>query len=200
MRRVLILKRDANGAVTSVIEAEEAVWEKLEGHPFGGRWVLTRAREYSTVADATESFGPQDKLVTRLVDHYESQLDPAKIQLRQSAQWISFLSSRQLGELAGRDLPNTVAVAVQQARHARFAVPIVNLLLLLLGIPFLLHREPGTILTDAAKCLGVCGACFAVSFAGQSVMSPDTYSALPSWLPIIVFSPLAVVLIDRIRT
>ena len=69
-----------------------------------------------------------------------------------------------------------------------------------LGIPFLLDREPGTILTDAAKCLGTCGACFAIAFAGQSVMSPESYSALPSWLPIIVFSPLAVVLIDRIRT
>jgi lipopolysaccharide export system permease protein len=200
MRRMLVLKRDERGNFTSAIEAEEAVWEKLDGHPLGGRWVLTRGLERSTVTNQENSFGPQEMLVKRRVDHYESNLDPAKIQLRQSAQWISFLSSRQLSELSKRDLPANVAVAVQQTRHARFAVPIVNLLLLLLGIPFLLNRDPGTILSDAAKCLGVCGACFAIAFAGQSVMSPDTYSALPAWLPIIAFSPLAVVLIDRIRT
>ncbi|HUU84133.1 MAG TPA: LptF/LptG family permease, partial [Phycisphaerae bacterium] len=200
MRRMLVLKRDEQGMVTSVIEAEEAVWERLEGHPLGGRWVLTRGLERSTETAAESSFGPQEMLVKKRVDHYESHLDPAKIELRQSAQWISFLSSRQLAELGRRDLPSSVAVAVQQTRHSRFAMPIVNLLLLLLGIPFLLDREPGTILSDAAKCLGACGACFAVAFAGQSVLSPDSYSALPSWLPIIVFSPLAVVLIDRIRT
>lgn len=200
MRRMMVLKRDQDGTARSVIEAEEAVWEKLEGHPLGGRWVLTRGVERSTVTDAAGSFGPQEKLVTELVDHYESNLDPAKIELRQSAQWISFLSSRQLAELARRDLPSSVAVAVQQTRHARFTVPIINLLLLLLGIPFLLDREPGTILSDAAKCLAACGACFAVAFAGRSVLSPDSYSALPAWLPIIVFSPLAVILIDRIRT
>ena len=200
MRRVMILKRGPTGAVESVIEAEEAMWERLQGHPLGGRWVLANGMERLRPDDASKSFGPHGSEALRDVHYYESDLDPAKIQMRQSAQWISFLSSSQLSRLARRDLPRVQATAVHQARHRRFAAPIVNLVLLLLGIPFLLDREPGTILSDIAKCLGVCGLCFAVAFVGQSVLRTESYSALPAWLPIILFTPLAVVLIDRIRT
>jgi lipopolysaccharide export system permease protein len=200
MRRVMILKRDPEGTVASVIEAEEAMWEKLEGHPLGGRWVLTRAWEYFRALEVGDSFGPQKSAATREARYYESDLDPAKIEMRQSAQWISFLSSAQLARLSRRDLPASQAVAVHQARHRRFAAPIINLVLLLLGIPFLLDREPRTILSDIAKCLAVCGTCFVVAFVGQSVLRTESYSALPAWLPILVFTPLAVALIDRIRT
>jgi len=110
------------------------------------------------------------------------------------------LSSTHLARLAERDLPAAQAAAVQQARHRRFTAPIINLLLLLLGVPCLLDRAPGTILSDIAKCLGVCGLCFAVTFVSQSALRTESYSALPAWLPILLFTPLAVVLIDRIRT
>jgi len=200
MRRVMILKRSASGAVSSVIEAEEAMWEKLDGHPLGGRWVLTNGQERFRPVDQSGSFGPQDPGELRDVGYYESNLTPAKIQMRQSAQWISFLSTSQLARLASRELPPIQAMALHQARHRRFAAPIVSLVLLLLGIPFLLDRDPGTIMSDIAKCLAACGICFAVTFVGQSVLRTDTYSALPAWLPIILFTPLAVVLIDRIRT
>ena len=200
MRRVMILRRNAAGAVSSVIEAEEAMWEKLEGHPLGGRWVLTGGLERLRSDQDSGSFGLQESSARRDVFYYESDLDPATIQVRQSAQWIDSLSSSQLSELARRELPTTQLVAVHQARHKRFAAPIVNLVLLLLGIPFLLDREPGTILADIAKCLCVCGVCFTVAFVGQSVLRTDSASPLPAWLPIIIFCPLAVVLIDRIRT
>ncbi len=39
-----------------------------------------------------------------------------------------------------------------------------------------------------------------VTFASHSVLGASTYSALPAWLPIILFVPVGVVLVDRIRT
>ncbi len=200
MRRMLVIQRDNNGIFKSAIEADSAVWEPIAGHPIGGRWKLTRGLERLRQTAAADTIGPTDELTLREINYYDSDLTPARVQMMQSGQWVHFLSSRQLSQLAAREIPAGVAATIRQARNARFAAPIVNLVLLLLGIPFLLDRDPGTIITDIAKCLALCGLCFAVAFVGQSLLSADSYSALPSWLPIIVFTPVAVVLIDRIRT
>ncbi|MCH7814020.1 MAG: LptF/LptG family permease [Planctomycetes bacterium] len=200
MRRVMIMKLDDRGTVKSVIEAEEAMWEKLIGHHLGGRWVLTDAWETFRPLPDQRPFASREHSPRERVQFYESDLDPAKIQVRQSAQWIDFLSSSQLSALGRRELPPALASSVQQARHRRFVAPIINLVMLLLGIPFLLDRAPGAVAADISKCLAVCGICFAFAFVGQNVLRTDSYSALPAWLPIIVFTPLAVVLVDRIRT
>jgi lipopolysaccharide export system permease protein len=200
LRRMMVLKLDETGTVRSVIEAEEARWEVVDGHPAGGHWALSRGVERVRVDQEDVAFGPGEETRSELVNFYESDLDPQSIQQRQSAQWVSFLSSGQLRDLSKRDMTEALAAAVQQARHRRFATPIINLVLLLLGIPFLLDRAPGSILSDLAKCVLLCGTCFAVTFASHSAVSPDSFSALPSWLPIILFVPVGAVLMDRIRT
>jgi len=193
LKHLLILMRDEHGTAQSAIEAERADWEEIDGHPDGGRYVLTRGvlRSRSETAEGVER---------KTVEYYESNLPPSKILQRQSSQWIEFLGSAQLADLMDQDMPRPIKMAVQQARHQRFAAPIVNLVLLLLGLPFMLNRDPDTILTDASKCLAVCGTCFAVTFVSHAAVSSDSFSALPAWLPIIIFAPVAVVMIDRIRT
>jgi len=200
MHRLLVLERDERGRIRSVIEADRAAWEPRDGHPHGGRWKLARGRQRARSQDLGVAMGPRDALADQSIAYYDSELTPARIEMMQSAQWVNYLSSRQLARLGDRDLPRALAVSIRQARNARFTSPLINLVLLLLGLPFLLDRAPGTIITDIARCLGLCGTCFSVAFVGQSLLSTDSYSALPAWLPIIVFTPLAVVLIDRIRT
>jgi len=200
LKHLLVMERDDQGTVQSVIKADSARWEAIEGHPFGGKWVLTEGSRNSRAPSGKDAFGPNDVSVSEPVRYYESELNPRLIQQRQSAGWINFLSSRQLGELALRSLPPTVAVAVRQARHKRYTTPMVNMLLLLLGLPFVLNRERGNILSDAGKCMAVCGTCFVFTFMCQSAWSSNSVSALPAWLPVIVFAPLAGMLIDRIRT
>ena len=150
MHRMMVLQRDERGRIESVIEADWADWEPGAD----GRWALTRGFEHRRETDEEASIGPTDSLVKEPVSYYESDLTPSRIQMMQSAQWVSFLSSRQLGRLGQRELPDSLASSVRQARYSRFTAPIVNLVLLLLGIPFLLDREPGTIITAIAKCLG----------------------------------------------
>ncbi|UCG15273.1 MAG: LptF/LptG family permease [Phycisphaerales bacterium] len=197
MRRMLVMIREETGAVREVIEAEEAQWEPQEGHPAGGRWKLERATRRRQVMRGTDTIGPQEQMEEELVRYYSSDLTPRDIQMRQSSQWLRFLSSRQLGDLADLGLPDARNLA--RIRHERFTTPVVNVVMLLLGIPFLLKRMPGNLVGDAAKCLIVCGLCFVVSVVGRN-LSPATLPALPSWLPIIIFTPLSVVLLDRIKT
>ncbi len=168
--------------------------------PAGGRWAVSRGVERLRADGADAQFGPGEETQAHPIHFYEGESDPATLQQRQSAQWVALLSSSQLADLGKRDMPEALAAGVQQARHRRFAAPLVSLVMLLLGIPFLLHREPGTILSDLAKCVATCGTCFVVTFVTHTALGSGSFSALPAWLPIIVFLPVAVVLVDRIRT
>jgi len=41
----------------------------------------------------------------------------------------------------------------------------VHLLLLLLGLPFFLSRQPANMVSDAGRCLAVCGLCYLVAYS-----------------------------------
>lgn len=204
LRRLLVLSRDETGAIESVLEADRAVWEPAPVTPAAddstipkGRWLLDRGRMRLRIRSAGKGLGPSEQLEERFPVAYESDLSPESIQMRQAEGWMRFLSLRQLRKIEESDAPN-VAAAVQ-TRHARTSAPLVNMVLLLLGLPFFLNRSATNVVSDAGKCLTVCGLCYVVSFVSQSIR-PETQSALPAWIPILLFVPLAIVLIDRIRT
>jgi lipopolysaccharide export LptBFGC system permease protein LptF len=196
LRRVLIMHRTEEGVFDQFVEADEAVWEAAPGHPAGGYWRLERGLQRMRVLTGA-AIGPSENVDTIARTQYESDLDPAAIQLRQSAQWTKYLSFRQLAQLVTRSPSD--AAEIQQIRQARFTTPITGLILLMLGIPFFLNRAPGNVLSDGAKCLVVCGLCFLVSFGCQHLIRTGS-SAWLVWLPVMLFAPLAVVRLDRVRT
>ncbi|MCK4658118.1 MAG: LptF/LptG family permease [Phycisphaerae bacterium] len=198
MKRMLVIYREEGGSAVRVLQAEEARWKADEGYAASGFWELQRGLVQTRPLDHQPSLGPRRGIHEEPVSRYESNLNPEAIQLRQSSQWVQFLSSTQLDRLV--DKGELDAARIAHIKHSRFATPIVNLLLLLLGLPFMLGITSGNILSDGARCLAVCGACFLISFAGQNLSMPSPLAALPSWLPIFLFAPVVVVLLDRIKT
>ncbi|MFH0983530.1 MAG: LptF/LptG family permease [Planctomycetota bacterium] len=198
MKRMLVMYPDESGNVEHVLEAEEARWKPEARYAAGGIWELQRGLVRTRRAGDEPRLGPQDDVQEEPVRFYESDLTPEAIQLRQSSQWVQYLSSAQLARLV--DKGELDPARIQHIKHNRFATPIVNLILLLLGLPFMLGAIAGDILSDGARCLAVCGACFLLSFAGQNLAVEGSLAALPSWLPIFLFTPAAVVLLDRIKT
>lgn len=197
MRQMLVLHRDEHGAIVSVTEADRATWEPVIGHPAGGFWRLERGL-HSRRHMRSEGLGPREERTDQPVSIYESDLTPHDIEVRQARQWLAFSSSSQLTALANTD--PSIANRVRQIKHTRFASPLVHVLMLLLGLPFFLSRTPANIISDAGRCLLVSGSCFLLAFSGEHIVRTSTWSALPAWLPLIVFAPVAVVLLDRIRT
>ena len=198
MKRMLVMYRDESRRVTHALQAEEARWKPDESFAAGGIWELLRGEVRTRLTGNDRRLGPRDEFQRQPVRFYESNLNPEAIQLRQSSQWLQYLSSTQLARLVERG--ELEAARIQHIKHTRFATPIVNLILLLLGLPFMLGATPGEILRDGARCLAVCGACFLISFAGQNLNMEGSLAALPSWLPIFLFTPVVVVLLDRIKT
>jgi lipopolysaccharide export system permease protein len=198
LRRLLVITRDETGVVVATLEADHATWEPPDALRPQGRWRLDRGRLTRRMrADRASPLGPREGKTISYPLYYDSDLSPEAIQLRQSEGWISFLSLNELGTLEKR--ADAQLAAVIQTKHGRRTAPILSMVLLLLGLPFFLDRSPVNVLNDAGKCMVVCGLCYVGTIIAQSIRS-ESASALPAWLPILVFGTLAVVLIDRVRT
>lgn len=196
LHQLLIMFRDAEGNFTGILEADRATWEPPDLIRESGRWSLQRGKLMDRTFVDSAGIGPQRQKAMSYPQYYESDLSPDAIELRQSESWIRFLSLSQLRELEQR---TSAHASIAPVRHARHVTPILSLVMLLLGLPFFLNRSPANILSDAGKCMVVCGSCYVMSIIAQSLRF-DTLSALPVWTPVFVFGTLAIVLLDRIRT
>jgi len=197
LERLLVLVRNEDGSVVQTWEADHATWEPPSSIRPQGRWRLDRGRLTTRLAGVETRLGPRENQSVAFPKYYESDLSPEAIELRQSQGWVRFLSLAQLRELETDRTADRTSII--QTRHSRIAAPIVSLLLLLLGLPFFLDRSPANVVSDAGKCLLVCGLCYVATFVAQNIRS-ETASALPAWIPIFVFGTLAMVLLDRVRT
>jgi lipopolysaccharide export LptBFGC system permease protein LptF len=181
-----------------MIRADHARWNAQKGG-----WDLTQRGILLEVGRdaAVRTIGvADDKLVPIPVSFYETDLSPDNLLLRKSAQWLDFLSLRQINVLEKRGDADPARVA--RIRHTRFTLPISNMVLLLLGIPFFMNRLPGNVLGQGSKALAVCAVAFLMTFVGQQVVDPTGgfWQALPYWLPIFVFGPISVLLLDNVKT
>lgn len=197
LERMLVLVRDEDGSVVQTLEADRAHWVAPDETRWSGHWALERGRLTTRAAADRSSLGPRQQQEVSYPQVYESDLDPKSIQMRQAGGWVRFLSLGQLDELEKSGTADRTSI--KQTRHARIVSPIVSLLLVLLGLPFFLDRSPGNMLSDAGRCMLVCGLCYIIAFMSQSVRL-ETELALAAWLPIFLFGPAAIILLDRVKT
>ena len=62
------------------------------------------------------------------------------------------------------------------------------------------YRKPREINWLVGMCLLVTISCFAVSFVCHNLSASTEYAALAAWLPIMIFGPLAAVLMEGVKT
>jgi lipopolysaccharide export LptBFGC system permease protein LptF len=125
-----------------------------------------------------------------------SDLGPQDILLRQSSRWLEYVSFTQLGELIDKGMVADVRAA-QLSRHLRITEPINLLLMLLLPMPFILSRERNVKASVGVSVL-VVGLFYVSMYMIRYV--DNIPAAWAAWLPTLVFGPIAVVLLDSIKT
>ncbi|MCG8408753.1 MAG: LptF/LptG family permease [Phycisphaerales bacterium] len=192
MRGVIIIQRDENDQMTGMIQADQAKWDEERGH-----WHLKNG--YRRQLEATTAETGADDLESVAV--YASSLTPKQLALQQSAQWTMFLSLPEINELLAYFKDRGTGEFIK-VKHTRITTVIMNMALLCIGIPFFLNRERPSVVIQGGKCLLACGICYVTTFFCNTVdlsvlgLSP----ALPPWLPILIFTPFAVLLLDGIKT
>ncbi len=195
MRLLTVIEHDAEFRPTGVVTAESAEWQP------GGFWDLEGGLRDVAVTPGQQ---PEEAVPVSVL---EIDLDPEAIALINSKDYAELLPLTTINRLLDR--PDQVrAPAMLQVKHGRLAALVANVVLVLLAIPAVLTREPGQLKTSAAKCLVLVGGCMAGIFicqtlAGQPAPDPawaERWPALMSWLPVFIFGPLAVALLDRVKT
>jgi lipopolysaccharide export system permease protein len=194
MEQMIAMERDDQGQIIAKISADEANWDEQKGC-----WALTRGTRYARSFDQAE-FVIAAQMGRQPLDFYYSEWRPEDLLLRQTTNWTWFLSVSQLTDLLKKPhlVPNMNEVV--SARHIRLTQPIINMLLLLLGLPFFLNREPHNVLVSVGMCLMVAVSCFILSFISQTLASSSLHPALAAWLPIMVFGPLSAILLENVKT
>ena len=126
---------------------------------------------------------------------YETEMTIAEMRLRESGMHLDYASSGELMELVKLDRvrdPHGVVLT----RHLRMAEPLNNLVLLLIGVPFILSRERN-VKASALMCLGQSLLFYAFVYASRYFGLPPVWSA---WMPVLVFGPIAAMQVDAIKT
>jgi len=196
MEIVDIIERDDLGRVIAHTIADEATWDAIKSE-----WKLTDGQRITGLRP-DERRGP----LKPVASWPTNSVTPDEITLYKSGDYVELLSTDKINDLLER--PKSYgATGLMRVKHFRWSQMIINIVLLLLAIPCCLTREPGQLKIAATKCLILTGACMAIVFlARQMAGNPPSQAIAPhwplimAWMPIFIFLPLAILLLDRTHT
>jgi lipopolysaccharide export system permease protein len=197
MTDVSILQRDERGQTVARITAVQAIWD-----PSRQGWELVNAFAAPTrIAGQLQSSeaGGAGTTVAQPVEFIATDLDPTTIVLRQNAHLRQLLSIGQLGDL--EDKPHIVDPhEIRRIRHSRISLPLMNMMILAMGLPFFLIRVPGNLLMQSIKGLLVCIPAWGGGFVTLYISTTAVPPAVIAYLPIAAFVPVAFYLMDNLET
>lgn len=162
---------DGREEVLGIIEADAAVW-----------------------VDGADNVDPHWKLIGGRL-FCPSKLEPEDLVMQQSDSWSEYLSSAQLRRMLDGGWVADKA-AIELTMHIRIAEPINNVVMLLLGLPFILSRERN-VKVSFGLCVLVVGTFFAFVYICRFTAMPPFWGA---FLPILLFGPVAMVMLDGVKT
>lgn len=185
--------RDEKGRMIRQIRATSATWDGEAA----GKWILQDGRSVDVVFD--EETAQAEILPPVVVDQYETELSPYILTLHRYGQFIGMLGMTQLNsmlEVAGTfDAP-----MLRRHWYSRFASIAINMLAMVIVIPFFITREPVVLSRQAIKCGGIG---ITILFGGTIVMLMPIqgFPAVVSvFLPALVLLPVGLLQLVNIRT
>jgi lipopolysaccharide export system permease protein len=85
--------------------------------------------------------------------------------------------------------------------HSRLVRPAVGLVLVLLGLGVILGNQNRHVIVNVGLCVAMCAAYYATIYASKYLGDQDFIApVLAAWLPVLIFGPLVVVLLDAVHT
>ncbi len=190
--RVLVRNRDL--VQVGHITASQAVWDEERGG-----WELFDGFQITG--------GPEDSPVEALdrggeeVTFYKTDLSPTLIQTRRNADYIRLLPVRQLQQMQHSEaVPASLRDDVTRAKWGRVCLLVVNVLILVMGLPYFLLLTPGQMVLQSVKCAGLCIGVWAGGMTLPEMLTGMLNPVAAAWFPVALYLPLSAYLIQRVRT
>ena len=184
---ILIWLRNPKFEARATIEADSAQWD-----PKQSGWRLTNGLRRMAKSDSAlierVPTGPEGVPV----DFYASKVGPRELQRHRIADFYRFMSYSELSALVDDPMRGNRR-QLQVTLHQHVTSPIMNILILLLGLPFVTGREDRNYFTSIGISIVLVIGIFALTFAATAFGSAGHISPLlAAWIPIFVVLPAAI--------
>jgi lipopolysaccharide export LptBFGC system permease protein LptF len=198
MEMLSIIEQDENFRPISHIRATSALWDDSNK-----QWTLENGWIDHNLSPESGKSVHSERLY-----FYKGKITPEEIMLYRSGNFVELLSTQRINELLQRPLSYGRGDLLR-IKHTRGVTQItINMILLLLAIAAVLTREPQQLKTAATRSIILTGLLMTATFAAQemagqaapSAMLADKWPALMAWLPIFIFGPVSVILLDKVKT
>ena len=187
-----ILVRDETGRTAQRITADAATWDE----PAGG-WRLTEGVVMTPRPNERPELSP--RLVRQSIELFETDLSPDVLNMRQYRQFAAMLSTKQIKKLLKSGQPEDRDMLVR-FRYSRFTTVLINMLVLVITLPFFLLREPANLLRQSLLCAGTAIPAMLGALIGLTMDLPGIASIVEVFLPGLVLIPIAMFQVTLIRT
>lgn len=195
MDKIDVIERNDKYEIAAHITADKA-----EYIPAQGGWNLTNGVRVTGVTSGKD----RD---TQPLTFWKTSINPEEISLYRSGDYVELLPTSKINDLLAR--PKSYGTtALMRVKHFRLAQLLMNIILLLLAIPSVLTREPGTLKQAALKAGILSALCMILAFITRQLAGNppagerwiNLWPALMAWVPIFLFLPIAMFLLDRLQT
>lgn len=192
---VLIFLRDSEYQARGTIEAERATWdERAHGWRLKNGLRLPPIKE-PALLDRIPT-GPEGDRV----DFYSSNVGPDEIQRHRASDFHRYMSYPELKTLA-EDPMRGNRRQMQVALHQHVTAPILNILLLLLGLPFVAGRDDRNYFVSIGLAFGLAIGVFSITFAATAFGNAGHLRPLlAAWLPVFIVLPASILSMEATRT
>jgi len=126
---------------------------------------------------------------------HATDLSVQEMRLRESGRHLDYASSAELMQLVKLDRVHD-RDGVILTKHLRMAEPLNSILMLLIGVPFILSRQRN-VKASALMDLGMSVLFYAFIYVSRYFGLSPVWTA---WLPVLVYGPIAAVMVDAIKT
>ncbi|MDA8377256.1 MAG: LptF/LptG family permease [Planctomycetia bacterium] len=196
MRQVRIIQRNRSGEAKAMILAKKAVWKNNIGEgPISGGWRMDDVVQINAAKAANPIDRPEP--VKRMT--YQTPVTPGQLNLIFQKKAVDYLSIAEISKLMLYSTPAT-RLSLEKIMYTRITQLIMNMIMLLIGIPFLLAREPDKLVTNMLWCSAVSAICFITTFVCFQLAGSGLSPFAGAWLPVVLFGPLALVMLDMVKT
>ena len=190
-----VLVRNDKGQTVERLSASQAFWdESRQGWELVGvnviRWT---GEEGGLEVPASTGQG-----AAQGVAFLDTSLSPDVLITKQRSFYARLLSMVDLREMMRN--PNVNYYDVLKIMHSRLSLLIMNVLILAMGLPFFLSREPVNILKQTVAAAGVCMGAWFVGIVILQIPAAQMNPVTTAWLPVAAYVILAAWLMTRIRT
>ena len=193
--KVRIFLRDPKYELRGVIAAEKAQWD-----PKLGGWRLTNGVRLPPPSEPPVLDHIPVTPEGEPLDFYSSNVGPNEISRHRATDFYRYMAYSELRSVA-EDPMRGNRRQLQVAMHEHVTLPILNVLLLLLGLPFVAGREDRNYFTGIGVAVLLTIGMFAFRFTCTAFGNAGHITPLlAAWLPVFVALPASVISMESLKT